>query len=269
MYWMTNNRPTLSILITTMNENIQKVKQNLLPSIRHVDQIVISHQITNEKILPEKGQLWNNIFYTYAKEKGLSRNRNLALAYATGDICYFCDDDLSLMSWFDKTIIDAYMEEHSDVITFQAIDEFWKKHFNVRKSKKHSQHSLLNIWSWGITCKRSAINNSWILFDERFWLGAKHPVSEESIFLIECYRKWLKMRHVDIAIATHPQESSGMKYRKDLITWRVAAIKKLYGRRWSAISIMIYAVLHRPLYRKKYSPWQFLHIAIKQLNKKI
>jgi len=48
-----NKTPTLGILITTMNEGIERVKNTLLPELQNVDEVIISHQITDENISPE------------------------------------------------------------------------------------------------------------------------------------------------------------------------------------------------------------------------
>jgi hypothetical protein len=53
---MTEKKLSLGILIVTMNGGIKRVKKELLPQLKNVDEIIISHQITDET-LPETHSL--------------------------------------------------------------------------------------------------------------------------------------------------------------------------------------------------------------------
>lgn len=62
------NNLTLSVLITTMNENIFRVERELLPQLRNIDEIVISHQITDGKEYFLKN-FSKNVKYVFMNEK--------------------------------------------------------------------------------------------------------------------------------------------------------------------------------------------------------
>jgi RNase H-fold protein (predicted Holliday junction resolvase) len=65
---------SLSILITTINENILKVKKTLLPKLiknKEVDEIIIAHQIFDNKTKPEKLLTKENVKYLSLFEKGV------------------------------------------------------------------------------------------------------------------------------------------------------------------------------------------------------
>jgi len=59
------NNLTLWILITTINSWIDRVKKELIPQLKNVDEIIISHQITDKNIKPEKEFLWEKVKYFY------------------------------------------------------------------------------------------------------------------------------------------------------------------------------------------------------------
>ncbi len=260
------NNITLSILITTMNEKIERVKNELIPQLKNVDEIIISHQITDKNIIPEEDSLGDNIKYIFMREKWLSKNRNHALKYATSDICHICDDDLDFVDWFEEIIKNTYRRLDADLISFQAQAPNWKKHFPVKKWK-HTRFSILRIWSWWITFRREILAKNNIVFDENFWLGAKYPVWEENIFLTDCYKKWLKMYHSNEAIVIHPEESSGIDYkdRQDLIIARIKLWKRVLGIFWGIIAIPYFTLFHYKYYKKYFDFWKFLSLSCKSL----
>jgi len=134
-----------------MNKNIEKVKKHLLPQLKNLDEIVISHQITDKSIQPEDinelKKYHKNIKYSYMYDKWLSKNRNNALKLSEADICIITDDDLDYLPWFEKIIKEWYKKfKDADIITFQALDKNWKFKFKVKEGK-HSLFSICKISS--------------------------------------------------------------------------------------------------------------------------
>ena len=259
---------TLWILITTMNNGINRVKKELLSQLKNVDEIIISHQITDKNIIPENieeiKKYHKNIKYVYMNEKWLSKNRNNALKYSNTDICHICDDDLNYIKWFEKIIKKAYEKNDYDIITFQAENNEWKKHFKI-KEWKHNRFSILKIWSWGIIFRRNNIIQKNIKFDENFWLWAQYSVWEENIFLTECYKKGLKIFHNDNSIVIHPDESSWINYknRKDLIIARIKVFKKLFWFIWWFVGIFYFTISHYKYYKNYFSIEEFFILSFK------
>lgn len=247
-----------------MNSWIERVKKDVLPQLKWVDEIVISHQITDENIKPEIIDFWENIKYLHIFSSWLSKNRNNALKHSKSDICYICDDDLNFLEWFEKIIKESYKKSDYDLITFQAQNEKWEKHFKI-KEWNHTKLSVLKVWSWGVTFKRENLIKNNIYFDENFWLGALYPVWEENIFLTDCYKKWLKMYHSDKSIVIHPDESSWIDYRKDLIIARIKVFKRLFWFIWWIAWIFYFTILHYKYYKYKFSVVDFFILSFKSL----
>lgn len=258
------NNLTLWVLITTMNYWITRVKKDLLKQLKNVDEVIISHQITEESIKPEESFLWENVKYFYMYNKWLSKNRNNALKNCSTDICYICDDDLNFIDWFEKIIINEYKKSSYDLITFQAENDEWEKHFNINEWW-HNRLSVLKIWSWWVTFRRKSILEKDIMFDEKFWLGAKFPVWEENIFLTDCFKKWLNLFHSDKSIVIHSNESSWINYRKDLIIARIKVFKRLFWFFWWFVWIFYFTIFHYKYYKWKYSVIEFFILSFKSL----
>lgn len=258
------NNLKLSVLITTMNDRIHRVKNELLEQLKNVDEVIISHQITDKNIKPELEKLWDNVKYFYMFEKWLSKNRNNAIKMSNWDICYICDDDLNFVEWFEDIIKNEYQKSIYDIITFQAKNEKWEKHFKLNEWY-HNRLSILKIWSWWVTFKRNSLIKNNILFDEKFWLWSKNPVWEENIFLTDCFKKWLKMYHSDKIIVIHPNESSGIDYRDDLIISRIRVFKRLLWFIWGFLWIFYFTFFHYKFYKEKYSIFKFFILSFKSL----
>jgi hypothetical protein len=84
-------------------------------------------------------------------------------------------------------------------------------------------------------------------------LGAKYDTGEENIFLKDCYDKGLTMWHSDKAIVIHPDESSGIQYRKELIIARIKVFKRMYGFIGGVAAIPYFTILHYKRYKSKFS----------------
>ncbi len=256
----------ITILITTLNDGIERVIKNLLPQLKDVYEIIISHQITDKNISPYLEELASNIRYKYIYDKGLSKNRNNALKFASGDICVICDDDLNYIENFDKIIKEAYFNNNfADIITFQAIDEKGNYHGKkIKKIFKHNNISILNVTSWTITFKLNSIREKKIKFDENFGLGTKICVGEENIFLRDSIKKNLNLIYYPKIIVIHPKESSGLNYRDELIKSRPKVFKRMFGFLGYVFSLIYFPIFHYKLYKKKYSFFKFIKISIKK-----
>jgi len=261
---MKNNTPTLWILITTMDSGIERVKQELLPQLVWADQVIISHQILDVNIIPERSNLWDNVIYTHMREWGLSKSRNKALSVSTTDICHICDDDLSFIPWFIDTVKEGYQNSDFDIISFQVFDEQWNKHF-FAKEWKHTRVSVMWIWSWGITFFRKSIIEKWISFDENFGLGTKYPVWEENIFLQDAFKTGLRIWHIDSPITIHPRESSWKTYREELVVARIKVWKRMFWFIGWVLAIFYFLIFDYKNYKSAYTPVSFFVLSCKSL----
>lgn len=171
----------LSILITTMNEKIERVIKELLPHLKNCE-VIISHQITNENISPFNAFLGANVKYVYMYDKGASKNRNNALKYASGDICVVCDDDVNFVDNFEEKIKNMYKDESIDVATFKSInlEKRDRKKYSSKKFK-HNLKSILSVSCIEISFRRKSIISKGINFDENFGFS-KYLGCEENIF---------------------------------------------------------------------------------------
>lgn len=253
----------LSILICTIDEKINLVKKNLLPDLKGVYEIIISHQITKKELKPEKEFLEKNISYFYYYEKGLSKNRNNALKKATWDFCHICDDDLIFVKDFQKIIKRAYEKNNFDVITFPILNKNLQKVQNKNKTWFLSKFWIMQIISWWITFKLDKIKEKKIFFNEEFWLGSEKILWEENIFLRDCQKKWLKVFYFDEAIVLHKNKSTGFFYNEKIIFSRIYVLKNMYSSFLTFFLIFYLSIFHYKIYKEEFSFIAFLRLNFK------
>ncbi len=131
-------------------------------------------------------------------ERGLSRSRNMAIENASGNICVISDNDEFFFDEFDTIVEKTYNEiSDADIIIFK-IQNINKKLGDKRRRLK--KLDLLRVQSQQITFKRETILNK-VKFDILLGAGTGNGGGEENKFLIDCYKKGLKIYFEPVEIA--------------------------------------------------------------------
>lgn len=118
---------TLDILICTLNEGINKVASVLLPQQEGVRYVVSWQQDGYQCDIP-LALLRSDVTVVTLPGRGLSRNRNNAIAHSTADICLIADDDVAYTPDAFRAVIDTFEgNPHLDVATFRSQSEFEKE----------------------------------------------------------------------------------------------------------------------------------------------
>jgi hypothetical protein len=234
----------IALAVSTMNKNIIGIENNYT-NINTDININICHQnidsiITNNEIEEIKEKLNYRIFSM--SEKGLSKSRNCLLNNSTEDILIISDDDVKYVDNLLNVIEESYRNyPEADIITFQikTPDDNYYKNYE-EKPFWHTKKTILKVSSIEITVKRKSIISKELQFDENFGLGSTFPTGEEAIFLNDSLNKGLKILYVPIHISTHPIESSGKQFNRNisLIEAKGALLFRLYKKLGYIASIL-------------------------------
>lgn len=259
----------LEVLISTLNDGIKNI-ENIFHNRKENLKYLVIHQVWKSKVDNEiKNRLQKrddvNIFERY--EKGLSKNRNQAIAKASYEICLIADDDIELIDGVEKKILEAFHNNpNADIITFQI------KSSSQRRSKNYSPQpfwytfkKLAHVSSIEIAFRKSSIKDAGLSFDELFGLGARYPIGEEFIFLTDAYIKGLKILYFPEVIVSHPHPSSGESLDQKIIFARGAMFARVFG--WKAFAInILFAIKKYTAYRKNISFFSYLTLLTKGTN---
>jgi len=255
----------LSLLLSTANERLNQIDSSLKEKYENVE-LVIVHQIYTDCKQQFNYDTYEKLFIR--NEKGLSKSRNIALANANSDICMLCDDDIKLVQNFNKIILDTYNENpEADIICFQAIDENGIKFKNYHPKKRWlNLMTLMKVSSIEITFRLKSIQEYSIKFDENFGLGTKMPTGEESIFLVDGYKKGLKILYVPVPIVIHPLESSGTEWdNENMIKAKGAMFARMFGKLGYFFNLL-FSLKKYNLYKNKHSFRKFFGMMNYGLN---
>ena len=119
--------------------------------------------------------------------RGVGINRNMALSYASAEICLLADDDLTYKNDLEEIICSEFnTHPEADVFIFNVDVQ---KNFHERTEKKYKKTRKRYFWDgkpWGacrIAIRLSSIKKKNIWFTTLFGGGCVFPSGEDSMFL--------------------------------------------------------------------------------------
>lgn len=199
----------LNVLISTIDDGIDKIKVVLLPP-RHDVFYIVAHQFTDEKYQTVPYELRRkDVLVSQIPGKGLTKSRNHAVSIATGDICLIADDDVKYAEDSFDIIIRTFQEKNPDVALFkiktnEGEDEYKnypQKEYRLNLKNFHSPSSI------EIAFKTNKIKGC-VRFDERFGKGSFLIGGEEFFFVRDSIKKNLNVWFYPLYIVNHPLEST-------------------------------------------------------------
>lgn len=196
----------LEILICTYNAGIEKIPGIILEQRDNVKWLV-SHQYSDQlyKKVPSQFPAGRtDIKYVSHEGMGLSKNRNVALSHATGDILLIADDDAKFKNAYFDTIINTFLQNpDTDIACFQAITH--EGHFLHKYPAVSFAYPNMPKGYWFNSQEIAIRNNSQMPhFDVRFGINApKLGSGEEEVFLWQAYKNGLTIKYFpDVIVET-------------------------------------------------------------------
>lgn len=253
---------SVQVLVSTMNESDPihlYRKMNISSNAVIVNQCGYDKQ---EKLSVDNHQ----IKYFCCDAKGLSKSRNMAIAFSNeSDIALLADDDLIYVDNYIDIVRKAFNDNPEyDIIRFQVegINKPFKRY--GKKSKNIRFLSSLKTSSVEIAFRPEKIKNAGIGFNELFGAGSEYKMGEENIFLFECLRRGFRMKYIPIKIANlYVGDSSWFSGFNNKYFFDRGAIYAAMTKRYSLILILQFAVRHYKQYQNVCS----LSCAIKEMLK--
>lgn len=146
--------------------------------------------------------------------RGLSRNRNIALAhtYASAEYLLFSDDDLRFYDGYEQVVLSAFAEcPDADAIKFniRCVSERKLSMTSIATAHRATRRE---VTAWGVcvlAVKADVLRQADLRFNERFGTGTPNYCGEDSIFLQELFKKrWKVYAHPAVIADIDQAESS-------------------------------------------------------------
>ena len=184
--------------------------------------------------------------------RGVGKNRNIALLYATAEICLFADDDVRYVDGMEE-IVKGEFDKHpdADIFIFHLdTDDEKRKQVRYPKTRKCKRWERMPWGGVRIAVRLSSIRSANVWFNTLFGGGCTFPSGEDSIWLIEAKRKGLKFYVSNKTIGTVSFETS---------TWFTGRDEKYYFARGA-----FYAQL-----KKRFVFLWYIYFALRTKNSKL
>ena len=206
--------------------------------------------------------------------RGLSVSRNLAIEKAESDICLISDDDELFVDNLEQKILSAYKQlPKADVIIFKISNRHTKL---GRKTKQLKKIELLTVSSWQISFKTQSIISNNINFDKKLGAGSGNGASEENKFLLDCYKKGLKIYFVPTEIASLRDQQSTwfMGFTEEFFFNRGKTTRYILGRFWATLYAFYFLIFKYNEYKKDISFFEakkylFKGLKVKDIDAKL
>ncbi len=224
---------TLQILISTIGAaGIERVAAMLPPLPVERVSYLVSWQMPEGPVPAALER--DDVEICRLQGRGLSRNRNNALAHATGDVLLIADDDL-LYDTASLSRVISFFEHHPDIdaALFKIIRPgncvYPADIVELRRGHYPKGYFVSSI---EIALRRATTVHC--RFDERFGLGSRRFGSgEEELFVDSLLREGKRVVFNPLVIGKHPPESTSLTGLRDRSVQQAsgAVISRLYG--WS------------------------------------
>ena len=143
-------------------------------------------------------------------QKGVGKNRNIALMFAASEICILSDDDVVFKKNYHEIISNAFEQvPNADILIFNV--NMKNDNSYNRINTKVEKVNLFNFMNYGavrIAFRREKILRNNIWFSTKFGGGAEFSSGEDSLFLREALRKKMNIYTIPECIADVKQDES-------------------------------------------------------------
>lgn len=176
--------------------------------------VVIANQADTFAYSESTDESGNRVKFVTTAFRGLSKNRNTAFAYASGEFLLIADDDLRYEDNLESTVITAFESlPHADIIIFNTENiNLPKDRTPLPKNDKVSRVGALNFARYGSCCigiRHSSLKWSRIKMSEFFGAGSGIvSCGEDSVFLRDALRAGMKIYTYPATISVIDQSSS-------------------------------------------------------------
>ena len=235
----------VSVVVSTLFEDppgMGALLQSLARQRRPPGEVVVVLQEVNDEAVASFERLAGSLELPFElvhepqAGRGLSRGRNRALALATGRVLCIADDDCvyeesavaEVASVFDR-------RPDVDVVRFRAGgrqgSEFKDYRGTEGQVRRPGYLDLFRASSIELAVRARAVPDDRPLFDEEFGLGARYPSGEETLAVVDLWRRGRGLVWVDRTLVRHEDAPGDDKrLRPERFFSKGALFRRLYGR---------------------------------------
>ena len=174
--------PSLTVVISTVNENFNKFIKNFkFDFLVDADEVIIIIQGATKSNIPKTLKPFKVIF---DESYGLSKSRNAGIDEASSDFIWFLDDDITLDNSNIRRLknhLKLNQDYHLHVARIKNNDNTPYKKYT--KKKILGRINAFSVSSVELIVSKNFIIKNNIRFNKNLGLGSKYPSTEENFFI--------------------------------------------------------------------------------------
>jgi glycosyltransferase involved in cell wall biosynthesis len=230
----------LEVIVPTVNRTREGCI-DLLKTLKISSRVIIANQVSNQNLAQEKENIGPEQQVIFSQGKGVSLNRNTAIACSSADILLFIDDDCRLVPDY-QTIVASFFDKHPEVDAVKFAGQFLNKPRSKDRwgTKRAHWKQVSRTGAPGLAIKRSSLVKFHLKFCEK--LGAPNYIykGEDSLFLRQLLRKkailWTNNMLIYELLADKEENSTYFKgYDQRFFVSQGADLKLIYRCYWSRL----------------------------------
>lgn len=140
-------------------------------------------------------------------ECGVGKSRNNALIRAESEICLFADDDVVYHNNYKNRVLEEFERfPDADLIVFNVCSKNPERpEYTIRKSHRVHFYNCLRYGTFRIAIRLDSIRKTRLFFSQLFGGGCKYGSGEDSLFLMDCIKRGLRVyaSPVEIGMVRH------------------------------------------------------------------
>ncbi len=181
--------------------------------------------------------------YSFA-ERGVGLSRNNALLRAGGDILLFSDEDIVYEEGYALKVLEAFQKRpQADMLLFNMEVEADRATYHIEKEHRVRFYNSGRYPTYSFAVRRDRLQKANVTFSLLFGGGAPYSNGEDSLFLMDCLKKGLKIYALPIRLGKEvPRPSTWFKgYTEKFFFDRGVLYFFLYGRlcRFMAVRFLL------------------------------
>lgn len=147
--------------------------------------------------------------YFSMKERGVGLSRNHVLMRTQADIGLFADEDIVYQNGYAKKVIQAFQEHpDADMLLFNVQAMPGRETYHIEKFGRVRWYNCGRYSAYSCAVRIEAVKKRNITFSLLFGGGAKYSNGEDSLFILECIQKGMKVYKVPVLIGKERERKS-------------------------------------------------------------
>lgn len=189
----------VEVLVATMHQTDRELLKRLN---LQTDAVVINQ--CDRTAYEEIDYEGHRVIWVDTCQRGLSKSRNMALSYASGNICIFADEDIIYPDGYGEMVKKAFEDQpRADIMAFNTECLNLKgtmKRIPIEKPRKAPRNKYYG--SVRLAFRRNKLVKAGIFFHTLIGAGTKYGAGEESLLLRQCRKAGMKIYENPACLAT-------------------------------------------------------------------